>query len=533
MKLVTGHEMKLLDQQAIEAFGIPGIVLMENAGIRVVEAINHYFQGQILGKRIYIFAGKGNNGGDGLVIARHLANFGADVKVFLACKPEELKGDARINYDIVRHLALNIYTIDTDKDMQRADIALTYADLIVDALFGTGFRGSASGMMADLINLINDSGKPVLAVDIPSGLEADTGQIYGPCVKADVTVTFGYPKLGLCLEPGAQYVGRLWLADISLPANLKDATVKNHLITQEQVVQWLPMREAGGHKGTFGHVLVIGGSEGMSGAVYLASQAALRAGAGLVTAAIPQSLNPVMEMKTSEVMTRPLPETEEHSISMEALPTLLNLAKKCDAVVMGPGLSRNSNTLSLVRNFLSSVAKPVVVDADALMALAEDPVFKPNPQATLVLTPHPGEMARLMGLSTKEVQNNRLNMVRTCAAKWNGVAILKGAKTLVADAQGQVYLNITGNSGMGTAGSGDVLAGMVGSFLAQGMAPLKAAATAVYSHGLAGDLGAEKLGERSLMATHLLQFLSPALKMLEEKQKEGQKAVRHRLQQIF
>lgn len=533
MKLVTGQEMKVLDQQAIESFGIPGVVLMENAGMRVVEVISDYFQGQLEGKRVYIFAGKGNNGGDGLVIARHLVNLGADVKVFLTCNPEELKGDAKINYDILQRMPLKIYAISTEKDLQRVDIALTYGDLIIDALFGTGFRGAASGLVAEVINLINNSRKPVLAVDIPSGLEADTGQVHGPCVKATLTVTFGYPKLGLCLEPGTHYVGKLWLGDISFPLNLKDNKVKTFLITKEQVVRWLPTREPSGHKGTFGHVLVIGGSEGMSGAAYLASQAALTAGAGVVTAAIPRSLNQVMEAKTTEVLTLPLPETDERSVSLEALPILFNMAQRCEAVVIGPGLSRNANSLSLVRSFLSSVTKPVVVDADALTALAEDPAFKPNPQCPLVLTPHPGEMARLMGVSTKDVQHNRLEMVKSCAAKWNAVVILKGARTLVADAQGQVYLNVTGNSGMGTAGSGDVLAGMVGSFLAQGMPPLPAAAAAVYCHGLAGDWGAEKLGERSLKAGDLLEYLPAVLNMLERWQKEGRTPVRRRLQQIF
>lgn len=534
MKLVTGQEMKLLDRQAIESYGIPGIVLMENAGMRAVEAIADLFQGELAGKRIFIFAGKGNNGGDGFVIARHLVNAGADVKVFMTCRPEELQGDAQINYEILLQMQVKIHTIFTTKDLQRVDIALTYGDLVVDALFGTGFKGALSGVIADLVNLLNSSRKPILAVDIPSGLEADTGQVNGPCVRATCTVTFGFLKVGLCVEPGAQYTGRLWLGDISFPRKLYDeAAVNKFLINHEQAADWLPARDPGGHKGTFGHVLVVGGSEGMTGAVTLASQAALRAGAGVVTAAVPRSLNQIMEIKTTEVMTKPLPETDDHTISPEALPGLLSLAKKMDAVVIGPGISRNPNTFSLVKNFLSKLTKPVVVDADGLSALAEEPGFISALQAPVVLTPHPGEMARLLGVSVKEVQADRLNLARSCAEKWKAVVVLKGAKTVVAAPDGTIYLNVTGNSGMGTAGSGDVLAGMVGSLLAQGLTPLEASACAVYCHGLAGDRGAESIGKMALTAGDLLGYLPQVLKELEDFKEIKRPVTRRRLIRIF
>lgn len=522
MKLVTGQEMKSLDQQVIDYYGVPGVVLMENAGLCAVEAIQDFLQGELCSKRILIFAGKGNNGGDGFVIARHLVNAGADVKVYLICRPEDLQGDALVNYNILQRMQVKTYLLLSAKDLQRADIALSYADLAVDAIFGTGFRGTVSGMAADLIDLLNKSKTPVLSVDIPSGLEADTGQIHGPCVKAELTVTFGFLKLGLCQEKAIPYVGRLWLGDISFPRKLyDDYAATKYLISRDLVSSWLPERDSNGHKGTFGHVLVIGGSEGMTGAVTLASTAALRSGAGMATAAVPKSLNQIMEIKTTEVMTKPLPETDDRTVSLEALPVLHTLAAKAEAVVIGPGMSRNPNTLNLVKEFLLKLNKPVVVDADGLTALSGPDDFIPRLSGPVILTPHPGEMARLTGLSIGEVQQDRLNIASACAQKWKATVVLKGAKTVVASAEGLLYLNASGNSGMGTAGSGDVLAGMLGGLLAQGMGPLQASVCAVFLHGVAGDEGVKRLGKMALTAGDLLDYLPRVLREMEMSKETG------------
>ncbi|MDS1029213.1 NAD(P)H-hydrate dehydratase [Bacillota bacterium LX-D] len=516
MKIATGSEMRNLDQQAIETFKVPGIVLMENAGLCVFQAIQKYLNNKLVGKRILIFAGKGNNGGDGLVIARHLINAGAEVKVFLTCRADDFSGDAKINCEILKRMQVKLHTILNEKDLQKVDLSLVYADLIIDALFGTGFQGTIKGIVAGLINLLNSSGKPGIAVDVPSGVEVDTGNVQGPCFKAKMTVTFGLPKIGLYLDPAASFVGELWLGDISFPKILVDKVpINRYVITRELIVKLLPKREPSGHKGTFGHVLVIGASEGMTGAVALSGNAALRTGCGKATIAFPRSLNHIMEVKTTEVMTKPLPETDAKSLSLEALPELLNISEQVDSIVLGPGISRHDSTLSLVRDFLTKAVKPIVIDADALWAINNQEELVSKVRVPIVLTPHPGEMAHLLGKSIEGIQKARPNIALECAQKYNAVVVLKGAKTIIASPKGILYVNVTGNAGMGTAGSGDVLAGMIGSFLAQGMEPLEASVCAVYLHGLSGDFGAEAFGQRALTAGDLLTYLPMALKEME------------------
>jgi len=511
MKLLTAGEMRAIDQRAINDYGIPGIILMENAGLRMVEVITKHLQDKIQGKRFLVFAGKGNNGGDGFVIARHLINRGAEVKVFLLHSADSLQGDAKINYEILAKMGSKIYPVLHTRDLKRVEIALTYADYLIDAILGTGFKGSLQGLTADLVELLNQSGKPIFAVDIPSGLEADTGKVNGTCVQAELTVTFGFPKVGLCLESARKYVGELWLGQISFPPKLcQEAPEEKQLITSRLVRDWLPERDPDGHKNTFGHLLVLGGSEGMTGSVTLAATSALRTGAGLVTIGIPRSISTIIEAKTLEVMTKPLAETEEHTISTEALTNLLSMSKKIKAVVIGPGLSTNANTKDLVLSYLSHLEIPAVVDADGLKAIAGEADFVASLKAPLVLTPHPGEMATLMDLTTAQVQAERLNVALACARKYHAYTVLKGSRTIIAAPEGQVYLNVRGNSGMATAGSGDVLAGAIGGLLAQGLNPLEACVCGVYLHSLAGDIAAQDLGENSLLAGDLISYFPQA-----------------------
>lgn len=514
MNLVTAEEMRLLDQTAIEEYGIPGVVLMENAGLAVVRVVRDHFSGNMARRRVLIFAGKGNNGGDGFVVARHLANAGCDVKIFLLCKPEELQGDAQTNWKIVRKMNIRYQLILTERDLNVVKVGLMYTELVIDGIFGTGFRGEAQGTVGKLIDLVNEAGKPVAAIDIPSGLEADTGRVKGPCIQARYTVTFGLPKVGLILEPGARFVGKLVTADISFPRELIRKQFNRYLLDRDLCRSFLPVRKVDSHKGSYGHVLIIGGSPGMSGAVVLAAQAAVRSGAGLVTAGVPAGLNPVMAAKLTEAMSVPLPETGEGTLSLSALEPIKSWAAG-KVAVFGPGLSRHKETQEIARTFAGDLPCPAVLDADALFALALNISSLKKSKYPIVLTPHPGEMSRMLGISVEEIQGDRVGAAERAAKEWNAVLVLKGAKTIVASPEGRLYVNPTGNPGMATGGSGDVLAGMIGAFMAQGLKAEHAAAVSVYVHGRAGDLAAGQVGQISLAAGDLIRYLPKVFQELE------------------
>ena len=515
MWLVTAEEMRLVEQAAINEYGIPGLVLMENAGLAVVKAIREIFAGQLAKRRILILAGKGNNGGDGLVVARHLLNAGADPKIFLLGKPEELQGDAAVNWQIARKMAIPYQQILAERDLNLLRVGLMYTELVVDAIFGTGFKGAMPGLTAQVISLVNEAEKPVVAVDLPTGTAADSGAVDGACIQAAQTVTFGLPKIGLFLQPAAQFVGRLSVAEISLPQDLLKSQPFNRMLLDEAWCrEKIPSRPVDSHKGNFGHVLVVGGSTGMSGAVILAARAAVRAGAGLVTAAVPRCINQIIAIAVTEAMSRPLPETGEGTLARTAMEMIISLAAG-KVLVMGPGLSRQKETVELVRTFAAHIPCPVVFDADALVALAGCQDLLQQSQYPVILTPHPGEMARLLEISTEEVQADRVGAALRAAEEYRAVVVLKGAKTLIATPAGQLYLCPTGNPGMATGGSGDVLAGMIGAYLAQGLAASDAAAAAVYCHGLAGDLAAGEKGWMGLAAGDLVEFLPAVLKNIE------------------
>lgn len=515
MRIVTADEMKALDQAAIENYGIPGLVLMENAGIRVVDLIRRVIGG-LRGRSVTVFIGKGNNGGDGLVIARHLLNMGAGVKVLSIVNVGEISGDAAVNLNIWRKMGQKIFSVHQGDGINIVKLALMKTDLVVDAIYGTGFHGKMLEGAGRVIKVINKSGKPVVAVDIPSGLEAGTGRVNGPCIRASHTVTFGLPKLGLYLEPGAGYAGEITVADISLPAVLVEKEApRRYLLTDECVKRWLPPRPASAHKGNFGRVLIIAGSRGMTGAACLTGAAALRSGAGLVTVAVPETLHDIMEGKLTEAMTVPLPDTGDGSLSAEARSRILSLLENMDALAIGPGLSLAPETISLVRELLPAIKIPFVLDADALNALAgQVSSILGSLQAPAVITPHPGEMARMMGVASKDIQADRIGAAIKAAATWNVATLLKGARTVVAAPEGVVFINPTGNPGMATGGSGDVLTGIVVSLIAQGLEPGRAAAAGAYIHGLAGDMAAKEKGMMGLIAGDIVSVLPAAAQEL-------------------
>ena len=517
MKILTSSQMKEIDRKAIAELGIPGTVLMENAGIRVVEVLARVID-ELGEADVVVVAGKGNNGGDGLVVARHLHNMGLRPSVLLLASKDEVRGDAGVNLSIALNMGIPVAEVLSPEDWKRFKKALTRADLIVDAVFGTGLTKPAEGLFARVIEDINAAPGFKAAVDIPSGLSSDTANIIGPAVRADLTVTLAAPKIAHVLPPSEGYAGRLFVAPIGIPPALfDDPGLKVELVERADVLPFFAAREPDTHKGTYGHVLVVGGSRGKTGAASLAAKAALKMGAGLVTVATPASCLPMIARSMDELMTEPLAETPEGTIGADALSWVLELLKGKDVLLLGPGISTHPETVKFVLALLPRVRVPMVIDADALNILGSKPDTLAVFRAPAVLTPHPGEFARLTGLTIKEILENRLELATSFAANHKVHLVLKGHRTLVACPDGCVHINSTGNPGMATGGSGDVLGGMIASQLAQERDVEAATVSAVYAHGLAGDIGAEVLGEKALTAGDIIRFLPKALKDLEDR----------------
>lgn len=510
MKAAMAAEMRKIDQIAINTFGIPGVVLMENAGTEVARKVMKVL-GTVDNKMVCIFAGKGNNGGDGFVVARHLYNQGVKIKVFLLGPRSAVTGDAKVNLEIIISMGISVIEISSERDWEKAKIAATFADCLVDAMLGTGFSGKITGEMAKAVDIINTADKIVVAIDVPTGVDADTGQLRGVAVKADYTVTFGLPKLGLLIYPGAQYAGKLIVADIGIPFKLLvDDSIRQNIITAGSVKALLGSRQPDAHKGTNGKVLIVAGSKGMTGAAALASMAALRTGAGLVTLGVAESLNEIMEVKLTEVMTKPLPESADGGIGRKALPHIEDMAAKSDVLAIGPGLGRNDETMAVVRDVVKNAECPLVIDADGLNALVGQTDILKHTKALPIVTPHPGEMARLLEITVKDVNADRVGIARLAAGLWGAIVVLKGARTIVAYPDGEIYINTTGNSGMATGGTGDVLTGVIAGLIAQGLTSHAAAVAGVHIHGLGGDIAASN-GTIGLIASDVIAALPAAI----------------------
>jgi NAD(P)H-hydrate epimerase len=504
-KVLTAAEMREVDRRTSE-LGIPSLILMENAAHRVVEFLVERF-GPLEQHRVVVFCGKGNNGGDGLAVARqlHTRFHLKSLDVLLACLPQELSGDAAANYRMLE--------VGGGKCRFEIEPRMQAATLIVDALLGTGLTGPARGTALDWIRAINDgfSGARVVCVDIPSGMSSDTGEASGEFVRADATVTFTAPHYCHVLAPNCNKVGELRVSPIGSPASLyEDARLS--LIEPSLFRCLLAPRDPNGNKGLYGHVLIVAGSRGKTGAAAMAGMAALHAGAGLVTVASVASAIPVIAGYAPELMTAPLEEGPDGSASTGALGELHDLAKTRSLMAMGPGLGTSDGAATIVREFFAGLEKPIVADADALNILATGDW--PDAHGNLrVLTPHPGEMARLTGSTVPEVQGSRLECARKFAARRNVILVLKGERTLVAFPDGEVWVNPTGSPAMATGGTGDVLTGMISGMLAQfPKHPREAVAAAVWLHGRAGELGAVRIGEQAFVATDLLRLLPEAIR---------------------
>ena len=511
MLLATAKQMRAIEEEAITDARTSLYDLMERAGKAVAEEAASMAPE---GGRVTIFCGKGNNGGDGFVAARHLAASGNQVEVVMLISPTELKGAAETAYQkIAGEESIKMTPFSARRRFRDPG-------LVIDAIFGFGLKGAVRGPAERAVRVVNSLDAPVLSVDIPSGIDSDTGQISGEAVKAARTVTFTAPKAGMAVHPGCANVGEVRVADIGIDK----ATVVRHakicLGSRALARPLLPSRRVDAHKGDCGRVLIIAGSVGMTGAAVMCADAAQKIGAGLVTLGAPESLNDILEVKLTEVMTKPLPETSERTIRDRALDTIMEIVPDMDAVAIGPGLSTHPSTVALIKQLILTVETPLVVDADALTGLAGSAgLLKKRPGPT-VLTPHAGELGRLIGCSAAEVQADRLAVAARAASDWDVTVILKGARTIVAGTD-CLYINPTGNPGMATAGTGDILAGILVGLMAQGLPPYPAGVLATYLHGRAGDIGAEAVTELALRATDLLDYLPTAIRELQGGNRRG------------
>jgi len=537
MKLVSSEQMRNIDKKTIEGAKIPGLELMEKAGRGSAEVALKMLGKNAQDKKVVIFCGRGNNGGDGFVVGRYLFEWGAEVIFYLLGEKEKIMGDAEINLKKAIKMGLPIKEVLNIDDLPKK----IEADLIVDAIFGTGFKGEIIGLDAEAINSINGSrvqrfnGLEVLSIDVPSGLNADTGEISNVCVKADRTATMGLPKIGHFFHPGKDYSGEVTVIDIGVPQEIIDEKKINlNVITKEEVKELLPERPGDAYKGNCGRVVLIAGSTGLTGAAALASLSCLRVGAGMAILGIPKSLNEIMEIKLTEVMTKPLPDVRKKgALALRGLGEIIQILKWGDCVALGPGLGQHFETVELVKRLVIKIELPMVIDADGLNAIAKDSTILNQAKAPLILTPHIGELSRLINVPIEEIAKDRIRYALESAKRFNCVMVFKGAPTIVAEPKGEAFVNSTGNAGMATAGSGDVLTGIIVGLLAQMLFDekrkdednkmnikmnimLDAATCGVFIHGLAGDLAKEEKGEMGMIAGDIMEKIPEALLSTDE-----------------
>jgi ADP-dependent NAD(P)H-hydrate dehydratase / NAD(P)H-hydrate epimerase len=510
MKVVTAAEMKEIDRVTIHEHGTPGLVLMERAGTAVASHAMELFPG----KKFLVLCGGGNNGGDGLVAARSLCNNGFRVKALMLSKQDSLSPDCKAQYELADKAGVDIAF---SKELTRADL---HESVLIDAVFGTGLSKSVSGDLADLFRVVNDSAIPVIAVDIASGISSDTGEVLGEAIRADHTVTFGLPKRGHLLYPGAEYAGSLYVEDIGFPEELvKSETLKTGLISKELAASLVPPRPCNSFKGDYGHVLVIAGSRGKTGAAFMTAQAALRTGSGLVTLGVPETLLDIYQSRVMEEMTLALRDKGNGTLHQAAIDAILNfISQNADVIAIGPGIGVTPATEKIVSQTVLSSAAPVVIDADGLNSLKDSRGILSKAKSPVVITPHPGEMARLLrstGISIADIEKDRIGTTLSFAEETGVYVVLKGVPTIVATPEGDAFINTTGNPGMATAGSGDVLTGIIASLLGQGLDAASASVLGVYLHGLAGDTAAAVLGEHSLIASDIISALPEAFQCLK------------------
>jgi|WetSurMetagenome_2_1015567.scaffolds.fasta_scaffold00239_10 ADP-dependent NAD(P)H-hydrate dehydratase / NAD(P)H-hydrate epimerase len=513
MKAATAGEMREIDRITIQEYGIAGRTLMERAGTAVAARARELFPG----KKALVICGGGNNGGDGLVAAVELHKSGYKVKALMLAGPDALSPDCGAMLRAAEKAGVAV------EFRNSADMADLDDVFVIDAVFGTGLSRQVEGPLAELFRTVNESAAAVLAVDIASGISSDTGEVLGEAISADYTVTFGLPKRGHFLYPGAGHTGRLYVEDIGFPAALTDSCdIKTSLFHRETAVGLLPARPRNSYKGDYGHILVVAGSRGKTGAALLTAGACLRTGSGLVTIAVPESLMDIFQARATEEMVIPLPDKGDGTLDEEALPVILDFAcRRADVVAFGPGIGVTAATRNIARGLVLSSATPLVIDADGLNSLDNCMEILGSAKAPIIITPHPGEMAGLLRrrrkktgreetVTTGDVERDRINTALSFSADTGVCTVLKGAPTIIAESGGCAYINTSGNPGMATAGSGDALTGVIASFVGQGMTPVDAAGLGVYMHGLAGDIAVKEKCERSLVASDIVAALPAA-----------------------
>ena len=514
MRVLTAEEMRQVDQRAIDELGIPGLVLMENAAIGLADALADQFPSA---RSVAIVCGPGNNGGDGLALARHLEARGYRYQTFLITGRSDLRGDAAVQLQILENSGILVHRCGPEDDLAPVLAGCARADLVVDALFGTGLSRPLGGHFEELVLGLAGLTVPILAVDIPSGLEGSRPEIPGVHLHADLTVTFAAPKVAHILPPAEDTIGQLVVTDLGIPPWLVDEAPGHlHLSTATELAGCLLPRPAEAHKGSCGHVLLVAGSTGKAGAAILAARGAVRGGAGLVTTAVPETIQSIVDAGSLESMTLPLAVETDGDLAPESVEDLLRASEGKAAVALGPGLGLDPGTVDVVRSVVRQCEVSMVLDADGLNILSEHLDDLPDRSAPTILTPHPGEMARLLGMSSREVQEDRFEAARRLARRTDAVVVLKGHRTLICQPDGETHINPTGNPGMATGGSGDVLTGLLAALLGRGYDPWLAATLGVFLHGLAGDLALDELGAESLAAGDLLAALPRAFQRLEE-----------------
>ncbi|MFA5182037.1 MAG: NAD(P)H-hydrate dehydratase [Syntrophales bacterium] len=504
MKVSRVEEMRWMDSQATESLRIPAEILMENAGQGAATVLAG--ERGVNGKRYVILCGIGNNGGDGFVVARKILSNGGTPQVYILGDPGHFKGAARTNLDMLSALPLEVRQLETVTDLGQV---IRHADGVVDAIFGTGLNREVGGLHREVIDLVNQGHKWVLSLDIPSGINGDTGEIMGAAIQADCTVTFGVPKVGNILYPGYEKCGKLYVTHISFPPDMY-----NHERLKIQINDYLslPVRGRDVHKGSMGDVLFVAGAATYLGAPYFSAMAFLKAGGGYARLATPSSLVPIIAQKGSEIVFLPQQETKGGAMSANNFDALMELSAKVDMVVIGPGLSLEPQTQDLVRRLVASIKKPLLIDGDGITAVAGDPALIQGRSFPTVLTPHVGEMSRITGQPALEIKRRRIDVLQAACAFWGAFIVLKGAHSLIGYPDGRVFINMTGNPGMATAGSGDVLTGAIAAMIGMGMSWPEGIRKGVYLHGMAGDLAALNQGEDGITAQDILDYLPLTLK---------------------
>ena len=518
MRVLNAAQMREADRRTIEEIGIPSVVLMENAGRQVVAAIETVHS-DLLEGQVAVLCGRGNNGGDGFVVARTLAQRGVDVSVFVIGRVSEIRGDARTNLEILGRVGLTVVEVADSQAWELHFSEISDCTLIVDAIFGTGLNAPLSGLMETVVADVNGSGIPVVAIDLPSGLSADSHDPIGPSIDAGMTVTLGAPKLCLVLPPAETSAGDIVIADIGIPSEVFESIdgPRVDLLTRGSMRELITPRSADTHKGDYGRVLIVAGSPGKTGAAHLSAVGALRSGAGLVTIATPRRCQPVVASLGAEYMTEAIDESQG-GLDPQSADAILELAR--DVMAIGPGLGQAASTKQFIKALVDRATMPLVIDADGLNAFTDDPDRLAGREGRdIIITPHPGEMARLVGMSTDEVQASRLEIAKNFAVGHHVYVVLKGHRTLIATPDEKVFINPTGNAGMATGGTGDVLTGMIAAWLAQLLDAEAACKLAVFLHGLAGDLTEADEGEVSMTAADLAGHLGDAIMELTARRK--------------